>query len=435
MAQAQTSRVAVVGNPLDTEVPLGLPLGFFVPGVIGGAVLFFGFVLHLHEFTFLRHNYHLLAFVHVFTLVWGSAITIGALHQMAPVVLVAKLHSIRLGWWSLATFVPGSLLISGSFYVYSISGVIIGAILTIAGAGIFAYNMAHTWKKSLEKSLTRTALVPAVVSFLLTLVLGLTLAMMLRFGRFSLDSSQLLGVHLFLGAGGWFTGIIVGVSYRLVPMFVLSHGHTERWGYAVVSLLYAGVAIGTIGSVLGRSPYISLIGTVLILIAALMYAWDLSNLWKKRVRPPDVWLRQVPWAVGYFVFSSIAVMGALVWGYMTENAVSNQVILALAFIFAAGWVGTMILALLHKIIPFLVWYHRYSPLVGKTTVPTMSQLVREDNGKVAFPIYHAVLIGTSTTLALGELELAKGMAAFVVATFGVLAWDLLRLMIGCHRSN
>src|SRR5690625_2497417 len=126
-------------DPLAAKVPLWLPMSFIVLGLASGLVLIAGFAVHMPEMTHIRLQPRLLAVVHLFTLAFGSAITLGALYQMAPVVLVTKLHSPRIGWLSLALFAPGALIIAGSFYEFYIPGLAVGATVTLLGAMLFAF--------------------------------------------------------------------------------------------------------------------------------------------------------------------------------------------------------------------------------------------------------------------------------------------------------
>src|SRR5690606_25100302 len=40
-----------------------------------------------------------------------------------------------------------------------------------------------------------------------------------------------------------------------------------------------------------------------------------------------------------------------------------------------GWAGAIVLGMLTRIVPFLVWFHRFSALVGKVPVPPMRRMI------------------------------------------------------------
>lgn len=448
------TRSMVNPDPLAAKVPLWLPMGFIAVGLVAGLLLVSGFTVHLPEFTHIRLQPRLLAVVHWFTLAFGSAITLGTLYQMAPVILVTKLQSPRIGWLSLALFGPGAFIIAGSFHELYIPGLAAGATITLLGAALFAFNMWHTWRSSPEDSLTRRFMVPALLSFFLTLLIGFLIAASWRFGwRIAPRGVDLLGTHVFLGAGGWFTGIIIGVSYRLVGMFRLVHGHDEQDGYTIMKLLYAGVIVGAAapfaagvvrnfagGSAGGLAaligPWFNTIGLLLVAVSAIAYARDFRKLWQKSVRPPDVWMAQVPWAIGYFLVSVVGAGLLYVWvqvfGGRVDGAAGSQFVtgatLAIGTLFALGWVGTMIIALLHKIVPFLVWYHRFSDKVGREPVPLMKDMVDESRGFIGFLLYHSSIIAAAICLALGVPEAARAAIVMTVAAYALLASDLVAVL-------
>lgn len=425
------NRPAFNPDPTSGAVPLWLPMGFIGFGLLSGFLLIAGLVAYLPAIGFLRLHPQLLSIVHLFTLGFGSAITVGALYQMAPVVLVTKLYSPVIGFVSFATFVPGSVLIVGSFPSFSIPGLATGATLTLIGTVLFVYNVGRTWTTSNDASLTRRFLLPAIISFLLAVSIGFLIAIMWQFGfRIGNRPVDLLGMHLFFGAIGWFTSIIIGVSYRLVGMFRLVHGHEENFGNVIMYILYVGVVAGAIGTFLsGNARLLIDVGLVCVTVAAVMYAKDFALLWKKGARPPDVWMKQVGFAIGYLVVSTLGTVILSLWTKFAHETTPVGPGLAVGTLFALGWIGTMIVALLHKIIPFLIWYHRYSPKVGKEPVPLMKDLVDETRGEIGFRIFHLSLIISSILMAIGAFNFAKITLIATLVAYTILSSDLVMLMI------
>src|SRR5690606_11703708 len=150
---------------------------------------------------------------------------------------------------------------------------------------------------------------------------------------------------------------------------------------------YAGVALGVAGSIWG-GPGGALLGILLIFAAGVMWAVGMWSMWKKRNRKPDVWMRQVPISIAFLVVAGLGAAGCGGWDAL-GGVVPPRAMLAVGALFALGFVSTMVLTLLHKIVPFLVWYHRFSGTVGRGRTPAMKDLVHEGVGKYVFPIYYA----------------------------------------------
>jgi hypothetical protein len=51
--------------------------------------------------------------------------------------------------------------------------------------------------------------------------------------------------------------------------------------------------------------------------------------------------------------------------------------------FALGFVGLVVTGMLYKITPFLIWTHRYAPLVGKQRVPLLKDMLPDSAARLA----------------------------------------------------
>jgi hypothetical protein len=51
--------------------------------------------------------------------------------------------------------------------------------------------------------------------------------------------------------------------------------------------------------------------------------------------------------------------------------------------FGLGFVGLVVSGMLYKILPFLVWTHRYAPQVGRTKVPLLKDMLDERAANLA----------------------------------------------------
>ena len=76
---------------------------------------------------------------------------------------------------------------------------------------------------------------------LATIALGITLAGNLGAGYLGEHRFLALGVHLHVAIAGWVLLVMIGVARHLLPMFLLSHGASERPGKVAAALVGAGV--------------------------------------------------------------------------------------------------------------------------------------------------------------------------------------------------
>jgi hypothetical protein len=217
-------------------------------------------------------------------------------------------------------------------------------------------------------------------------------------GRF--DAISTMHAHAHLGGVGFFLMLIVGVSYKLVPMFTLSEVQSERRACWSLRLLNVGLA-GAFFTILLRSPLKPVFALVLIAGLA-VYGWEMRAILRARKR------RVLDWGLKYFL-TAISLLGlqailavVLVWPELPLTAVTGQLENLYGFLALIGIVTFAILGMLYKIIPFLVWYARYSRDIGRQKVPALADLYSARLQAAGYWTYLAGLLGVGVAIGLGS---------------------------------
>ena len=157
-----------------------------------------------------------------------------------------------------------------------------GGALVVIGILIFIFQMTKTILK-LEKINTLAAFVlSALACLLLTITAGFLLSWNLAFGE-TFDHLSILLSHMTLGLAGWFTLLIMGLSYKMVPMFSLSHGFTNKWTDSALYTYLIGLAV-TFISYWVHMPTIRAVGLLLLFIGYGFFALDIKEILAKRVK-------------------------------------------------------------------------------------------------------------------------------------------------------
>ena len=104
----------------------------------------------------------------------------------------------------------------------------------------------------------------------------------------------------------------------------------------------------------------------------------------------------------------------------------------IAFVWLAvwGWAGLIVHGMLHRIVPFLAWFHRLSLLVGKAPVPSTRGLLPDAHTRWALRL-HVASLALGLLAILGRWDplarLAGGSLVLVGAVlFGILLMALRR---------
>ncbi len=72
----------------------------------------------------------------------------------------------------------------------------------------------------------------------------------------------------------------------------------------------------------------------------------------------------------------------------------------MGYLIIFGYLSMLIVGQMYKIVPFLVWYHKYSSKVGLEKVPMLKEMFNEKYAEYGFYIMLTAVIGTVTALLL-----------------------------------
>jgi hypothetical protein len=374
-----------------------------------------------------------LILVHLVAIGWLSLLMCGALFQFVPVLVARPLLGEALPPVALAAILLGLLALLAGFAGMSELIAVppemlpLGGLLLVAGFGAVVLSLGRTLWEARPLALPARFVVAGLAALLGTVLLGETFALVLS-GLLGGDlalSLLLNGVplHALLGLGGWMTFTAMGVSYRLLAMFMLAP-ETERYSTRLV------LAAGTLALVLvaAATPFAMAVGAGLagLLLAAAatgllaigVYASDMVALYRQRKRR-NIELNAVA-AIGAFaalLASAMLLVALLATGQLQAR------IGALIYLFAFGWLSGLGLAKLYKIIAFLTWLECFAPVLGKRQTPRVQDLVDEPRAAPWFGVYFAA-VGFAALCLLVDLPTAFRLFV-AVQLFATLA-------ITCH---
>lgn len=349
-----------------------------------------------------------IAVAHLFTLGWITTSIMGALYQFLPVALGQPIRSVRLAHVSFALYAPGLALFVGGLVTGVMPAMLAGAATFGTGVLLFVGNLTATLRRAERRDVSWWALALATFFLTTTLLVGWLLAGNLRWGYLGGGRYGAVGVHLHIAIAGWVLPVMVGVAHRLLPMFLLSHGAGERFAKISVALLGAGA--GVLAVLHHLPPLISRwLPAVLIAGGLLSFLVQARSFYRRRHRPvldPGMRLAAVSLALlgVALVLAAPVVLGAAAPRLATAYVL--LVVLAISLFVAAHY---------YKIVPFLVWYHRFGPLAGRARVPSVAQLYSARAAKAAGALLFAGACMLAIAIGAGSAAFAR-MAALVFAS-------------------
>lgn len=354
---------------------------------------------------------YVLGLIHLAALGWLTMVAIGASYQLVPVALGAALWSPALAAASFWIYGAGVATLVAGFFSFASPLLMAGAVAVGAALTLFLLNLALTLRRVPRWTLTGAYMSGAYVLLGAAASLGISLVADLQLGF----SAHLLATgpaaHAFLAVFGWLVPLIVGVSYKLLPMFGLIHGHSQKLGKWSLPLAL-GAPLGAALSLLAGSPHWSAFVLAEALLLSLV-CLDIHRMMRRRLRKAaDDGLRFVVTGLYPLTLATWAGVWAAFGGPLPLATESFWA--ALGVLVFLGGLSPIVLGYLHKILPFLQWLRRYAPLAGQGNVPKTSDLIDARASRIGFVTYQGALATVAVALLAGHgtcLTVAFGLLA------------------------
>jgi hypothetical protein len=338
-----------------------------------------------------------IAVTHLMVLGWIVLSVMGAMYQLVPVALETKLYSERLAKWQFAIHVMSVAGMVWMFHAWNMKQVGHFGCGMALSFGLFAYNIARTLLRAPKWNVITLAVASALFWLLFAALAGLSIAAgkcvyesadkysatsamgallhsLRACGMFMSHFAPLgaMHAHAHLGAVGFFLMLIVGISYKLIPMFTLSEIQSSRRAVLSVALLNLGLA-GSFVAILLQSRWKPHFALVLIL-ALVFYGREIIAILRARKR------LALDWGVRYFLtaiclLAPLSMIGLfLSRPELTWADFNGQLENLYGFLALIGVVSFAIIGMLYKIVPFLVWFAAYSRHIGRARVPALAEM-------------------------------------------------------------
>jgi len=407
--------------------PLDIPAAFFLTAPL--AVVAAGMLLLATGTSALQSHWLpvTLGLTHLASLGFLAMVMLGALYQMAPVVASAPVPRVRI-----AHLVHGLLSLAVLRLVLGLTGLWPGMVypsFSLAGValGIFVLTVGFAMLNSPTRNMTVASMRLALLSLLFAVVLGILMARGFAGGVIAPARGLWIQVHLTLAMLGWVGGMISGVSWRVVPMFYLAPPVPLIWqrivwtviAFAVTGSLLvlwlAQIGIDTRPWALREVASITALPAVagLCLLHPYLILRSLKHRRRRRLDGSALfWFA----GLGMAPLAALTALGAI--GLRDPHWVILSGWLAIW-----GWAGLVIHGMLSRIVPFLVWFHRYAPLAGTRPIASMRTLLPGRVVKIGLVLHMGSLLAGTLAIATQYHWLASLTGIALLATgLHMLGW-------------
>lgn len=414
---------------LEQAPPLSIPGSFFLMIPLGllaaGAILLQAGIAALAS----PWTPQALALTHAGTLGVLAMGMFGALYQMTPVVAAAPVP-----WIRLAHLVQASLLLGLAAFLWRLLG---GPAAAMAWA-VYAFKLAFIafllpvgWAlfRAGAHGTTVAGMRLAVASLAVVTVFGVIMARGWVDGLFPLRRMLFLQLHLMVALLGWVGGLIMAVSWQVVPMFYLAPPVSRPMMRLQFGLLLAGLLLPLLllfapppAGPLTPGQWAGV--AALPAVAACWLLHPLQSLTgitrRKRKRSEGSLLF---WKTGLICALLLVPLGAAA---LLLDDPRWPILFGWTAVW--GWAGMIVHGMLGRIVPFLVWFHRFSSRVGLEDVPSMRSLLPQRTVLAGFYMHLASLFAGGAAILLQSNTAARLAGLLLAATAASLGYMLVSVL-------
>jgi hypothetical protein len=193
----------------------------------------------------------------------------------------------------------------------------------------------------------------ALLGLVLSLITGGVQLLTFQYAILSpiLSGKSLTDLHLMWGLIGWVSALIMAVSFQVIPMFHVTPNFPTWLRRYWPTGLFLSLVVVTLGVMFGWTS-LQQLGSFLISIGLLVYALSTLQILAQRKRKVNDATVNFWRLAMVSLISSIVIFNMAQWSELTSK---NQLQMLAILVFIFGYIMSVILGMLVKIVPFLAY--------------------------------------------------------------------------------
>lgn len=360
---------------------------------------------------------------HLFVLGWATMIAMGASFQLTQVLLRTSIYSRLLGYVHFFVYVLGLLVLSFSFYFAFSAGMAWGGSLVVLGVILYVCQLAVTFIRKREWNVYIFGVGFSLIDLLVTVGLGLLMGWAMARGWTPPHYEHLFATHVWLGIGGWLSGLIITYSFKLLPMFYNSPRRAVGEAYLIIGLFQSGVWLQVISRWMEWNVLEKLSLMMILISLALFVLYAREVRIHSRLR--DTKNPGGAVSIAYRLISLTAAL-VLLWilvDLFFPNVPASRTLGEMMVLFLIlGWISATILSLLSKIVPFLWWAYRFHTKWEKKSRVLLSDMTADKTMKNwlyaylagVVLVYAAYLFAQPALATLGQITAVLSAILYII---------------------
>jgi hypothetical protein len=313
-----------------------------------------------------------LALTHLITAGFMLQVMLGAMQQLLPVAVGANFpRPLLIATLVHATITPGALFLAAAFLTYE-PLLFAGAVACLgSGVAIFVVAAAIALRGMTSTNSTVQGFKISLLGLSVTALSGLLLAVSLGL-QLDLPLLQLTDLHLGWGFMVWACILIAAVAFVTVPMFQLTPEYPVWFSRRFAVVVLVTVAMWTLADLTDFTVPAALLTTVLVVSAAVFTWVTLRILGRGKRAKRDASHRL--WTVSM----CSAMVACALWlaaRFIDPLGQWQGWPLLFGVLLLIGCFMSVMVGMLYKIVPFLVWLHLQNLGRGHVKAPNMKKVL------------------------------------------------------------
>lgn len=412
-----------------------LPLAYYLAAHagLGAALIVLAIDPALPGTSFYQPRF--VALVHLLTLAWLTGSILGSLYLVGPLALRLPMPVSRFDWIAFTAFVTGASGMVAHFWINTYDGMAWSALLVIGAVAQVGLRVLRGLRGS---PVPRGVVLHIVLAFFnIATAAGFGIVIGLDRSRGFLEVSPLamMFAHAHLAAVGWVMMLVVGLSYRLIPM-TLPAAMPSGSSIALSAILLESGLATLIVLLLADSPSVWP-GGLLIVGGLVSFVVHVRRMLAHRLpRPPALPARD--WSTWQVHCALAWLLVAAATGLLLSINVPETYRLEWMWLYGVagllGFLAQMVAGMQGRLVPLYAWYRAYAAR-GAPPSRAANALPSARFARAIFVCWTAAVPLLAWGLAHAHHLAIRTGALFLLAGVGAGGTYLLWLMRRAHGGS
>jgi hypothetical protein len=361
-----------VSRPADLLPATGIPILYFAWAHLSLASAFATLLVLPGLPAGFFHHPRMIAVIHLVTLGWISSSILGAFYIVAPLALGMPFRSGRTDRVAFGAYAIGVSGMVSHFWLGEYNGMVWSALFVAAAIAHVGIRAWRGLPRARVPGAVKLHVALAFANVVAAAIFGMLIAMNRVFGWFTWAPMSVAFAHAHLAAVGFAVMMVVGLSYRLIPMIVpaaMPKGRSLAWSAVLLEIGVITLAIGLV-----RHSWMTSAGALIIVAGLAAFVRQVRRIIGQR-RPPPAALPRPDWATWQTHGAFAWLIVAAICGLLLVLPLPFAWMIPLGWVYGVaglvGFLAQVVIGIQGRLLPMHAWYRQLQAAGGKPPARSM----------------------------------------------------------------